>query len=418
MLRKFFHHWLNSFRGLGKDIWLLSFVNFINRLGSMVVLFLTIYLTEKRGYTIEEAGYILVFNGIGAVIGSYLGGWLTDRFGYYKLQIIALHIQGFVLFALQYVENPYFLAATVLFMSIASEAVRPANQVAFIAHSTPEMRTRAISLNRMGINLSFTAAPAIGGFLILWSWDAIFWVDAITCIAAAWLMVFFIQEKQVEPKVVSETDAEEVASISAYRDVPFLKFVGLSFINAVVFMQLIWTIPYFFSEAYHWDKPFIGLVLAVNGLIVALVEMPLIFRIENKYPILGLVRTGLLCYGASYLALAIGLPVAVAAALFVVIISFGEIYVMPFSFTYVSKLAGANRTGQYMALYTLAYAFSHIVSPFLGTQIIHRFGFNTLWVTLGVLSAFSFLGTRLLERQTERNNGAVDVKTLTESNLH
>jgi predicted MFS family arabinose efflux permease len=408
MIRKFFHHWLDSFRGLGKDIWLLSFVNFINRLGSMVVLFLTLYLTEKRGYTIEEAGYILVFNGIGAVIGTYLGGWFTDKFGYYKLQIIALHFQGLILLTLPHIDVPYILAATVLFLSIASETIRPANQVAFMAHSTDEMRTRAISLNRMGINLSFTAAPAIGGFLILWSWEAIFWVDAITCIAAAWIMVFFLKEKPAEPKTASMI-AEDALAISAYRDVPFLKFIGLTFINAVVFLQLIWTIPFFFSEAYHWDKPFIGLVLAVNGFIVAVIEMPLIFRIEQKYPVLGLVRTGLLCYGASYLALALGLPPYVAAALFVLIISFGEIYVMPFSFSYASKMATDSRRGQYMALYTLAYAVSQIVGPFMGTQIIHRFGFNTLWVTLGVLSAVSFIGTWMLEKQEDRNNGEVRV---------
>lgn len=100
MLGRFYRHWLQSFAGINKDIWLLSFVNFINRLGSMVVIFLTIYLTEIKGYSIEQTGYILTANGFGAVIGTYLGGWLTDRFGYYKLQIIALHLQGLVLFIL------------------------------------------------------------------------------------------------------------------------------------------------------------------------------------------------------------------------------------------------------------------------------------------------------------------------------
>jgi predicted MFS family arabinose efflux permease len=396
MISKFFNHWLNSFRGLSKEIWLLSLVNFINRLGSMVVLFMTLYLTEKKGYSLEVTGYILVANGIGSVIGTYLGGWLTDKTGYYKLQIVALHLQGFILFLLPHIDGAWYIALTVLTMSVVSETIRPANSVAFIAHSSTEMRTRSMSLNRMGVNLSFTAAPAIGGFLVNWSWEAIFWVDGITCILAAWILIFFITERKAE-KTIDPVQKE--LSLSAYRDKRYLQFIGLSLINATVFMQLIWSIPYFFSNAYHWDKSFIGLVLAANGLVVALVEMPLIFRIEHKYPILGMVRTGLICYGLSYLSLAIGLSPLVAACIFIGLISLGEIFVMPFSFTYVSHIGEPSRRGQYMALYSLAYAASQIVAPFYGTQVIAKFGFDALWFSLVVLAAFSFIGTRMLEKR-------------------
>jgi predicted MFS family arabinose efflux permease len=396
MLAQLYQNWLNSFRGLGKDVWLLSFVNFINRTGSMVVVFLTLYLTQKKGFSIDVAGYILVFNGIGAVIGTYLGGWLTDKFGYYKLQIFALHLQGIILMMLAYADSFYGLAAIVMILSIASEANRPANQVAFIAHTSPALRTRAVSLNRMGINLAFTVAPAIGGLLLKWSWLALFWVDAITCILAAWLMIFFLKEKSVDPEKTTEGN-ETLKTISAYRDTDFLKFIGFTFLNAVVFMQLIWTIPNYFHEVYHWEMDYLGLVLAANGLFVAVVEMPLIFRIEKKYPILGLVRTGLICYGLSYLALSLGLPNAWAAAAFIILISFGEIYVMPFSFSYVSKLAPPARSGQYMALYSIAYAFSQIFAPLLGTQLIYHFGYNTLWVVLSILAGISFLGLKWIE---------------------
>ncbi len=381
---------------MGNDIWLLSFVNFINRLGSMVVLFMTIYLTEVKGYSIEQAGYILMSNGVGAVFGNLLGGWLTDKFGYYKLQIIALHIQGAILLALLNVSDPIAMAATVLCLSLASEAVRPANQVSFIAHSTPETRTRAISLNRMGINLSFTAAPALGGWLTLISWDAIFWVDAITCIIAAWLMIICLRQKpQEHNSPVSVTEP----IVSAYRDKSFLEFIGLTLLNAIVFMQLIWTIPYFFKEGYGWDKPFVGNILAINGLLVALIEMPLIFRIEKRYSTLRLVRLGIICYGLSYLSLGLGMPHLVAALVYIAMISLGEILVMPFSFSYVSGMAGEGKRGQYMALYSLAYAFSQIIAPLIGTQIIYRWGFNTLWIVLAVLAAMTYFGTRIHEQR-------------------
>lgn len=396
MLRKIFHQWLSSYQGLGTDIWLLSFVNFINRLGSMVVIFMTLYLTSQRGFTVEEVGYILMFNGFGAVVGTFLGGWLTDKFGYYKLQIIAMHIQGFILMLLPRMEGAVAISVTIFFMALVAETIRPANQVAFIAHSNPEIRTRAISLNRMGINLSFTAAPALGGLLVLWSWEAIFWVDAITCIAAAWLMIFYLSEKPAEKHQPSLDDTSPNTLASAYTDWPFVKFVGLTLINAIVFMQIIWTIPLFFQKAYGWDESFIGLVLAANGFFVAVVEMPLIMRIEKRYPVLSLVRTGLLCYIFAHLALAIGLPPMVAAIIYIIIISFGEIYVMPFSFSYASKMAGPSKQGQYMAFYSVSYALSQIFAPLIGTQMIHHFGYNQLWYLMAAMAAVSFLGMSAL----------------------
>jgi predicted MFS family arabinose efflux permease len=169
----------------------------------------------------------------------------------------------------------------------------------------------------------------------------------------------------------------------------------------MVFMQILWTVPVFFKDIYMWSEAKIGMVAAVNGLIVFLVEVPFIYRIDGRRHPMNFVRRGLILYGLSYAALL--LPTAVyliPAVLFMVIISFGEMLVMPFSTNYVfDRAQKKGGQGKYMAAYSIAYSIAHIVAPLMGTQIIQAWGFNALWAVLVVLSAIALIGFYWLEKK-------------------
>ncbi|MFM8488223.1 MAG: MFS transporter, partial [Bacteroidota bacterium] len=81
MIARALTQWKNSYSGIPRNIWLLSLISLINRCGSLVIAFLTLYLTQERHIGIREAGYATAFFGLGSIVGSYAGGRLTDRFG-------------------------------------------------------------------------------------------------------------------------------------------------------------------------------------------------------------------------------------------------------------------------------------------------------------------------------------------------
>ena len=85
MLHRTVNLYRNAFGGLSKDIWLLAFVTFVNRSGTMVVPFLTVYLTTKLQFSLTQAGWVMTCFGVGSVLGTLLGGKLTDKIGYYIL---------------------------------------------------------------------------------------------------------------------------------------------------------------------------------------------------------------------------------------------------------------------------------------------------------------------------------------------
>ena len=68
----------DAFGGLPALTWLLCTAGFINRCGSMVVPFLGLYLKERFGFSATAAGWVVSAYGIGALCGSWIGGWLTE----------------------------------------------------------------------------------------------------------------------------------------------------------------------------------------------------------------------------------------------------------------------------------------------------------------------------------------------------
>ena len=195
---------------------------------------------------------------------------------------------------------------------------------------------------------------------------------------------------------------DKTPDLSPYRDADYLLFTFLTLIGAMVFFQLVWTIPIFFKEVYRWNEAQIGLAMALNTAIVMVVEMPLIFRIENRRPAMWFARLGIACYGLSHLAFFLPTYLAVlAVVLYMIPASLGEIFVMPFSSSWATKRAGTARQGQYMGLYGMAYSVSNVIAPLLGTQVIAAFGYTTLWLILMLMSAVAFVGFWYLEHKNK-----------------
>ncbi|MFN0037392.1 MAG: MFS transporter [Saprospiraceae bacterium] len=406
MLQKFYTHWRASYRGIPRVIWYISAVSLVNRCGAFVISFLALYMTKQLGFPLKEAGYVMTCFGVGALAGAFAGGKLTDRLGYRPVQFWSLLLNGLILLLMVLVRDIWVMGAAVLAMSFSSEVFRPANSVAMARHCEAATRTRSISLYRMAVNLGWTIAPALGGMLVILGWEWLFWIDGLTCIAAALTLIWLVPPKTeatVAQNMGNETAGLVAAVTSPYRDRTFMWFALLTMLAATVFMQILWTIPLFWQQEYGWSEGMIGKMLAVNGAIVFLVEMPLVHRLEGRRPPLEYARFGLIMYAISYAACL--LPAGFAAAwLFIVIISFGEIFVMPFSSNLVFGRSEGPKQGQYMAVHTMAWSVANILAPFLGTQIIAAYGYAALWWWAIIQSLVVFVGFWLLEGRLRKES--------------
>ena len=396
----------NAYGGLSRSTWWLALVMLINRSGTMVVPFMTIYMTQHLGVSISKAAFVISLFGAGAIIGALAGGKLTDRMGSYYIQITTLIGGGIMFIVLGQMKSYSAICVCTFLLAIINEAFRPANSVAVAHYSKEENRTRSYSLNRLAINLGWAVGGGIGGFIASYNYELLFWVDGLTNLSGAALLYFVLApSRNVATEV--KVKKEKAVGRSAYQDTNYLIFIFLLFLFAMCFFQLFTTIPVFYKEQFHLSVFFIGIIMSMNGLLIVLFEMIMIFKLEGKRPLLHFISVGVILIGIAYLMLNLpGINKSILAIIIMLLFTFGEILSMPFMNSYfISRTLPHNR-GQYAALFTVAWASAQAIGPIIGGLVAENYGYNILWFAIAVVCmAIAFLYW-LLHRKN-------DIRTLT-----
>ena len=373
----------------------------------MVLPFLAIYMTTQLGYSVQQAGWIMSVYGVGSLIGSYGGGWLTDKIGAFKVQFYSLLFGGILFLFLPLITGFYALVASICITSIAVEMLRPANTTSVSLYVKPENITRAFSLNRMAVNLGISIGPAIGGVLAGISYTWLFIGDGITCIVAAYVFYWFFKDRQVrEPQHKSAVD-KQVPKQSPIRDLHFMFFVVCCGMFGMLFLQIFQILPLFYRQGAGLSESEIGLILGFNGLIVFGIEMILVYSIENRFPIHRLIISGTLLCGLSFIVLLLGINIWVLY-LGMFLLSISEILAMPFMVTQVVNRAGPQSRGSYLGMYTMSWSLAFIISPFITTYLVGNYGFDALWYFDAAVSIVAATGFLLIsEKMKQKPNAPV-----------
>lgn len=405
MLSRTLQLYQNSFRGLSREVWLLSAVLFINRSGTMVIPFLTVYLTQQLGFTKLEAGAVMTCFGIGSVAGSYFGGFLTDKIGHYRIQFWSLFLSGWMFMLLLFVKDFYSICITIFLVSVVAESFRPASMTALTAYSSTENRTRSITLIRLAINLGIAMGPAIGGLMAATiGYDGLFILDGLTCVFASLFLWRFLENKKAPPKEQNSEENVKNGELQAntpqspYKDKIYLVFLVFVLINAVAFMQLLSTMPVFFKEHFLLNEDAIGLLLALNGFLIFVFEMPLIYLVEKRFNQLFLVAIGALLVGLCYFLFNLFPMWAGVAVVGMISLTFGEMLNFPFSNTYAMSRATDQNMGQYMGLYTMTFSIGFMFAPLLGMYLSEAYGWATMWYVMGGLNLVAFFGYLMMQK--------------------
>lgn len=393
------------FAGLPRDVWNLSLISFVHRSGTMVLPFLTLYLTTRQGFSGREAGAVLSLYGIGAIGGAYIGGWLSDRIGAMSAQFVSLCLSAGGLMLLSTMQSPLTIIVVVLLWSIVTESSRPANATALAELSSPALHIRAFSLRRLGMNLGMSIGPAVGGVIAASSYRWLFFIEAGVCLLAAGLLwrLFPHARRVVRAKEHDQTATVSTGTIphSPWRDGVFLVIVGLLTLQATVLCQLFGAYPLTLNEQYRLPEYTIGMVFTLNTLVIVVFQMPIVRAVE-RFDSLKVVGVGafLLCGGFGLLPLAstmgpIGITVLVWTA--------GEMLTMPLLEGFVANRSPVESRGQYMGLFSAAFSLAFVLAPFGGTWVYEVWGYQMVWLLCGIIGvllwmAFLFLSVIVRKR--------------------
>lgn len=408
MLLRAFNKYIDNFRGFSREIWILTLITFINRAGTMVLPFLSKYLKEDLDFSYNQVKWILISFGLGSIIGSWLGGKLSDKIGFYKIMIFSLMTSGLAFFGLQFVTSFKGLLIAMFFIMVIADMFRPAMFVSLGAYAKPENRTRALTLVRLAINLGFAAGPALGGLLIMSvGYKGLFWVDGATCILAISIFWLLVKEKK-KSKFTDKEHPGEVLTHSVFKDTPFWIFLTGTLITGILFFQLFTTIPLYHKEQFNLSEFQTGLLLTLNGVLIFFLEMPIVSYIEKHK----INKVKVITFGALAMAISMYLLLinnwAGILIIMMLFMTFGEMFAFPFSNSFAMSRAPKGHEGRYMAIFTMSYSSAHILSAEAGMDMIRLFSYQNNWFfmgTLGVIGVLLFIWTnKLVAKEAPKNH--------------
>lgn len=382
----------------------------------MVLPFLILYLTIDRQFSVSTAGLTLTIYGIGAIIVAPLAGRLSDLIGGLRIIKLSLLLSGLILFIFPFANSLTSIMTITGLWAIANEAFRPPSMSLIGEFAGPAQRKAAFALCRLAINLGMSIGPVIGGFLALYSFKFLFYVDGATTLLAGLLLSVLpwrikmqrdrpARESGLPTKLPTESRGSEQSVEPALRHSSvltnrrFIYFLVAMFPLELVFFQQMASMPLFLVRDLHMTEAGYGMLFAVNTLIIILLEVPLNMAMANWPHRLSL-ALGAFFVGTGFGAL-VFVNSALGAAATVVIWTFGEMIILPASAAYVSDIAPPAQSGAYMGLYTMGFSLAFAIAPWLGTQTMERFGSSVLWLgafSCGCITAIMMWYLRSLEK--------------------
>ncbi|WP_055532507.1 MDR family MFS transporter [Streptomyces graminilatus] len=378
-----------SVSGLPREFWWLWTSTLVNRLGAFVATFMAIYLTMGRGYSASYAGLVVSLHGLGGVVSSISSGVMTDRLGRRPTLLISQTSTALSVALLGFMHHPVAIAVVAFLVGMASNASRPAVQAMMADIVRPEDRVRAFSLNYWAINLGFAVSSAGAGFIAEVSYVAGFLVEAGMTLACA--VVVFLKLPESRPaRATKEARAEASVGLgTVLRDGRFMSVVGLSFLVALVFQQGSVGLPIAMGAAGFTPADY-GMVVAVNGVLIVALQIPVTRFIEHQDARRLLVASSLLAgYGFGLTAFAGSVGVFV---LTVCVWTLAEIVNAPTQTGLVVQLSPLHGRGRYQGMYTMSWAVAGLIAPLMSGFVIDRFGAEWLWGLCAVVGTVAGVG--------------------------
>ncbi|MET9292064.1 MFS transporter [Streptomyces sp. NPDC003077] len=390
----------DSVSGLPRQFWWLWTSTLVNRLGAFVATFLALYLTVERGYSASYAGLVGALYGLGGVVSSVVAGVLADRLGRRPTLLMAQLGTSASVALLGFMEHPVTIAVVAFLVGLTSNASRPAVQAMMADIVAPADRIRAYALNYWALNMGFAISATAAGLIAAHGYLALFLIESAMVLACALLIFFKLPESRPEPGQGEEADGdrgpERVSMLTVVRDGRFMTVVGLAFLLALILQQSSVALPVVMGQDGLSSTQY-GLVAAVNGALIVLIQIPVTRFIEHRSPAMLLVGSALLTgYGFGLTAFAGSVALY---AVTVAVWTLGEIINSPTQMGLVVRLSPTHGRGRYQGMFALSWTVASLVAPLISGTVIDRFGSDTLWAGCAVAGTVTALGYAVLLRR-------------------
>jgi MFS family permease len=400
----------NIYNEYPRLFWVVVGTSFVDAIGgTMLFPFFALYITQKFNVGMTEAGIILGMFSLFGLIGGMLGGALTDRFGRRTLILFGLVFSALSTLTFGLVTQIRYMYPVAVVVGLIGGLSNPAHN-AMIADILPEeKRQEGFGVLRVVGNLAWIIGPTIGGFIANRNFFNLFVIDAIiSCIVAA---LIFRLLPETKPATKVEAHHEKPESIMqtvlgyrvALRDFAFMAFIVASILMLIVYQQAYGALSVFLRDVHGISTQGYGFLMTASAITVVLFQFSVSRWLRGRPPFL-MMAIGTLFYMIGFTMFGLVSPYWLFVVC-IVIITMGEMIVVPVSQGLAANFAPEDMRGRYMAVFGLSWALPQAVGPGAAGYIMDNFNPNLLWYIGGILcalSAFSFWALHLKLGKRER----------------
>jgi MFS family permease len=388
-----------------RQFWVLVAGTFIDRVGGALLWpFFTLYITRKFGLGMTQVGLLFGAFSIASIAGSTLGGALTDYLGRKALLIFGLVASAMSSLVMGTVDSLDVFVGAAILVGLLADVGGPAQQ-AMVADLLPDsQRASGYGIIRVVANLAVTIGPLIGGLLAAQSYLLLFICDAVTSLITAFIAFVVIRETNPGRAVAQEARPGIWQTFRGYgavaRDVTYMIYLVACTLMVIVYMQMNTTLSVYLRDVHNVPAQGFGYILSMNAAMVVLFQFYVTRRMEGQPP-LRMMTVGTLLYALGFSLY--GLVADFASFLFaMVIITIGEMIVVPVSQAFVAQLAPEDMRGRYMAFFGFSWIIPGMIGPLLAGLIMDNTDPRWLWYAAGLLGAAAASVFALLNRRNAK----------------
>lgn len=373
--------------------WIVVTVSFIDGIGGTLLFpFFALYITQKFGVGMTQAGILLGISSLFGLIGSMVGGALTDKFGRKQLILFGLVFSAVSTLGFGFVNKFTLLFPLVVVVGLLSSVARPA-QEAMVADILPDrQRQEGFGVLRVVGNLAWIIGPTIGGFLANINFFYLFVIDSIMSCLVAVIIYRAIPETRPEPHA-HEQGESLLKTITGYRlvarDTAFMSFIVANILMLLVYQQMYGSLSVYLRDNHGINPQGYGFLMTTSAITVVLFQFWLTRQLKHRPPFL-MMAFGTVFYVIGFVLFGI-VSTFVLFALNIVIITIGEMIVVPTSQALVAGFAPEKMRGRYMAVAGLSWAIPSTIGPGAAGYILDNYNPNLLWYLGGALCGLSVL---------------------------
>ncbi|WP_336210474.1 MDR family MFS transporter [Nonomuraea sp. LPB2021202275-12-8] len=374
----------STFGGLPRPFWALWGGTLVNRLGTMVMPFTGVYLTQARGLSVATAGLVMAVFGAGSLVSQLLAGVLADRIGRRATLAGGMLASAVMMLALGYSTTLPGILASMFALGLVVDAYRPASNAMVADLVSPVERPRAYGLLFWAINLGYSVGMTAGGWLAEAGFLWLFWVDAVSCVAFAVLVWRAVPETR--PAGRPEAGGFGVV----LRDRLMVGYTLVMLGDALVYSQTFTTLPMAMTGEAGLTYAQFGLAMALNGVLIVIVQPLVSGWLGRRDP----ART--LALGVAVMSVGFALTAFVTStfwlAVTIAVWTAGEIVIAGIAGTILATLAPPHLRGRYAGLFGFAWSAAAVLAPLMGSGLLEAGGQKALWFTTGGIGLVTAAG--------------------------